>query len=140
MSQLKEKVSSEIILAMKAKDKVRLNALRYLKKLLIENETAKAPIIDIDVAISYAKKLKESLDHFPKDGEHYQNTQAEINVLSEFLPQALGEEEVRTFIAEIVANLENKNMGAVMKELGPRIKGRFDGKRATELVLEALKS
>ena len=41
---MKERVSKEIIVAMKAKDKVRLNVLRYLKKLFIENDTSNKPV------------------------------------------------------------------------------------------------
>ena len=44
MSGLKDQISKEIIVAMKAKDKTRLNVLRYLKKLFIENDTSKKPI------------------------------------------------------------------------------------------------
>lgn len=138
MSELKDRVSKEIIAAMKAKDKTRLNVLRYLKKLFIENDTAKKPIANImDIVISHAKKTKDSLELYP-DGPQKDEIQAEIKVLKEYLPKELSEDEVITLINDIKAAKSGANMGVLMKELSPQIKGKFDGKRATELVKAAL--
>ena len=60
MSDLKQTISSEIIKAMKAKDKTRLNALRYVKKLFIENDTSTKPKAELDIIVAYAKKVKDS--------------------------------------------------------------------------------
>jgi uncharacterized protein YqeY len=133
MSDLKDKVSKEIIVAMKAKDKVKLNVLRFLKKLFIENETSKKPIAELDIVISHAKKLRDSLDMYP-EGPQRDEVVAEIDVIAEYLPKQLTEEEVINMINDIKAGLDNPNMGAIMKELSSKIKGKFDGKKATELV------
>ncbi len=58
--ELEDKIKESIILAMKAKDKTKLNVLRYIKKLFIENETAKKPIAEQDIVIAHAKKTKDS--------------------------------------------------------------------------------
>ena len=133
MSDLKDKVSKEIIVAMKAKDKVKLNVLRFLKKLFIENETSKKPIAELDIVISHAKKLRDSLDMYP-EGPQRDEVVAELDVIAEYLPKQLTEEEVINMINDIKAGLDNPNMGAIMKELSSKIKGKFDGKKATELV------
>ena len=133
MSDLKDKVSKEIIVAMKAKDKVKLNVLRFLKKLFIENETSKKPIAELDIVISHAKKLRDSLDMYP-EGPQRDEVVAELDVIAEYLPKQLTEEEVVNMINDIKAGLDNPNMGAIMKELSSKIKGKFDGKKATELV------
>jgi uncharacterized protein YqeY len=137
MSELKDRVSKEIIVAMKAKDKTRLNVLRYLKKLFIENDTAKKPISEMDIVISHAKKTKDSLSMYP-DGDLKDGINAELLVLAEYLPIALTADDVKKLIEEIKAGNENANMGVIMKELSPKIKGQFDGKEATELVKAAL--
>lgn len=138
MNTLLTKVSQGIIASMKAKDKIRLNALRYLKKLLIENQTSKKPIAEIDVLIGHAKKLKDSIELYPAGSEQQKNIQEELQVFDEFLPKALTKEEVQNIITQIINDLDAPNMGQIMKELSPQIKGRFDGKLASQMVKDAL--
>lgn len=138
MTALKDQISEQIKSAMKAKDKIRLNALRYVKKLLIENETSKKPIDEVDVVISHAKKLKDSLSMYPEESQQRLDLQQELKVLEEFLPQQLSKDEVQALINDIQKNLDTPNMGQVMKELQPKIKGRFDGKLASQMVKDAL--
>ena len=128
MSNLKEQVNDGIKAAMKAKDKTRLNVLRYLKKLFIENDTSGKPAPEMDIVVSHAKKTKDSLAMYPEGSSQREEIEREIKVLEEFLPKALSEEEVSRLIEEIKKSQDNPNMGSIMKELTPRIKGRFDGK------------
>jgi uncharacterized protein YqeY len=118
-----DQITEDIKKAMFAKDKERLDALRYYKSLLIENKTSKtAPIPEMDVLIKHVKKLRDSLESFP----------------AENMPKQLSEEVVRGYIKEIIANTPGVNAGLVMKELSPKIKGQFDSKVANELVKAAL--
>lgn len=133
MSEIKDKVSKEIILAMKAKEKTKLNVLRYLKKLFIENETSKKPIAEIEIVISHAKKVKDSLELYP-EGDQKNEIASELSILSDYLPKQLTESEVVQMIKDIKANLEQPNMGMIMKELSSKIRGQFDSKKATELI------
>jgi len=139
MIDLKDRINDEIKTAMRAKDKIRLNVLRYLKKLFIENDTSNKPIPEMDIIISYAKKMKDSIEHYPAGSEQSENLKEEVNILNEFLPKALSEGDVVEIIESIINDLESPNMGAVMKELTPKIKGQFDGKKASQLVNERLK-
>ncbi len=123
---------------MKAKAKTRLNVLRFIKKLLIENETAKKPIAEDDIVISYAKKTRDSIAMYPEGSDQILEIEAELKVLEEFLPKQLSEEEVIKMISDIKSELDSPNMGAVMKVLSPKIKGQFDGKKASQLVQSAL--
>ena len=138
MENKKDMISKEIILAMKAKDKIKLNVLRYLKKLLIENETSKKPIAEMDIIISHGKKTKDSLSMYPEGSPQALEIIEEIKVLSEFLPKQLSQEEVQNIINDIKSSQENPNMGSIMKELNPKIKGQFDGKLASQMVKDAL--
>jgi uncharacterized protein YqeY len=134
-----DQITEDIKKAMFAKDKERLDALRYLKSMLIENKTSKtAPIAEMDVLIKHVKKLKDSLESFPPENEVRKKTEREIIILSEYMPKQLTEEVVVQFIKEIIANTPNINAGLVMKELSPKIKGQFDSKIANELVKAAL--
>lgn len=133
-----EKITEDIKKAMLAKDKSRLDALRYLKSMLIENKTSKTPIPEMDVLIKHVKKLKDSLENFPPENEIRKKTEEEINILSEYMPKQLDEADVKAMISAIVAANPGINAGLVMKELSPKIKGQFDSKLANELVKSAL--
>lgn len=138
METLKDIVSKEIMTAMKAKDKPRLNALRYLKKLFIENDTAASPKSEQDIVIAHAKKIHDSIDMYPAGSEQRAELETEHHILCEFLPKQLTEAEVVALIDTIIAGLEKPQMGLVMKELSPQIKGKFDGKLATQLIQQKL--
>ena len=133
-----EQITEDIKKAMYAKDKERLDALRYFKSMLIENKTSKAPIAEMDVLIKHVKKLKDSLENFPAENEIRKKTEREIIVLGEYMPKQLDETIVKGYIAEIIAKTPGVNAGLVMKELSPKIKGQFDSKIANELVKAAL--
>ena len=132
ISPPKEKV------AMKAKDKDRLAALRYLKSLLLENKVSKKPIAELDVLTSYLKKLKSNMEAFPEGNEQRVKAEKELSILSEYGPKQLEEADVVTLIEKIVKDNTDLGFGQVMKELSSHIKGRFDGKRATDLVKKIL--
>jgi len=133
-----EQITDDIKKAMLAKDKDRLDALRYFKAMLIENKTAKAPIAEMDVLIKHVKKLKDSLEAFPPENEIRKKTEVEINILSDYMPKQISEAEVKSMISAIIASNPGINAGLVMKELSPKIKGQFDSKQANELVKSAL--
>lgn len=133
-----EQINEHIKEAMKAKDKDRLEALRMLKAKFIENKTSAKPREEMDVVISYTKMLKDSMESFPAGHEARPKIENEMKILSVYLPQAMAEEEVKAIIQSIIAKQPGMQMGMVMKELTPQIKGRFDGKRANDLVKAAL--
>lgn len=134
---LQEKITNDMKEAMKAKDAAKLNALRMLKAAFIHNNTSAKPTDDLSVAIAHVKKLQDSLEMFPAGSPQRAETEAEINALKDYLPSAMTEAEVVALINDIKAK-GAKDMGSLMKELQPQIKGRFDGKRASELVKAAL--
>jgi uncharacterized protein YqeY len=133
-----EKITEDIKQAMLRKDKDSLDALRYLKAMLIENKTSKAPIAEMDVLVRHVKKLKDSLESFPEGNAIRLKTVKEIEALQIYMPKQITEDEVKTIIKEIIAAHPGANMGMVMKELTPKIKGQFDGKLANDLVKAAL--
>ena len=66
-----------------------------------------------------------------------QKEEAEAEMLSGYLPEGMSEEEVRNIVKEIVGG-GLRDMGPVMGQLMPRLKGRFDGKEANRIVREVL--
>jgi len=137
MTEMIEKLNGDIKDAMKKGEKERLDAIRYLKSMLLENKTSKKPMPEIDVIIAHSKKLKDSLASFPEGNEIRAKTEKEITFLAVYLPEQMGEDDVKKIIKEIMAKGAN-NVGMIMKELTPQIKGKFDGKLANDFVKLAI--
>jgi len=130
---LMEQVNSDIKEAMKAKQQDRLDALRMLKAEFIKNNTASKPTDELSVTVAHVKRLQDSLEMYQAQTEAHNKILKELEVVKVYLPKALEESEVVAMINEIKGK-GAKDMGAIMKELQPQIKGRFDGKRASDLV------
>jgi uncharacterized protein YqeY len=128
-----DKVNNDIKEAMKAKQQQRLDALRMLKAEFIKNNTAAKPTDELTITVAHAKRLQDSLEMYQSGSEAYNKIVKELAVIKEYLPSEMGEAEVIKIIQDIKAK-GAKDMGSIMKELQPQIKGRFDGKKASDLV------
>lgn len=128
-----DRVNNDIKEAMKARQQERLDALRMLKAEYIKNNTAAKPTDELSVTISHAKRLMDSIEMYQPGTEAHDKILKEYAVLKEYLPQEVTEAEVVQMIQDIKAK-GAKDMGSIMKELQPMIKGKFDGKKASDLV------
>ncbi len=148
---LREKIQAETVTAMKAKDKDRTAALRLIgakiKDRDIELRTSdKKPEDDelvTDVLLKMAKQRRESIEMYEDGGrqELAEKEKGELAVIEEFLPQQMSEDETRTAIDAIKADLGAdgmKDMGRVMGELKIRHGATLDMSKASGLVKEAL--
>lgn len=129
-----ERVTEDIKAAMKAKDKGRLDALRMLKSAFIENNTSVKPKSDAEVAIAHVKKLKDSMEQFPAGSEEVARLKNEIEYLVAYVPQPLSKEDFESMVKEFVSSNPGADFGTVMKAITPQIKGRFDGREASQIV------
>ena len=134
---LVEKINSDLISAMKNKDEVRLNVLRMLKSELkykaIDTGQDLSDEEAIAVLSSAAKKRKEANDEFRRGGRDdlAEQEMAESEIITEYLPEQLSEDELKKLVEKAVAETGAETMtdlGAVMKALMPQIRGRADGK------------
>ena len=146
---LEQQISKAIMEAMKAKEPVRLQTLRNIKKYIIEAKTAGTEIVelpDADVVKIIAKLAKQGSD----SAEIYRQQNradlaeeelAQVAVMQEFLPRQLSPEElteaVRAVIAEVGAT-SVKEMGKVMGVASKRLAGQADGKDISAKVRELL--
>ena len=101
---------------------------------------------DDDIAAIVTKEVKtrrESVEAFRNGGREdlASKEEAEIAILSEYLPEQLGDDEIAALVTEAVAATgasSPRDMGKVMGWLSPRTKSRADGRRVSELVAQAL--
>jgi uncharacterized protein len=146
---LNERLTEDMKAAMKAgpEGKVRLNTIRFLKAALKNVEIdKKAPLTDDEiyaVIIKQVKQLKDSIVEFEKGGRQdlIAKAEAEVAVLSVYLPEQMSADEIRDLARQIIAEVGAqgpKDMGKVMGPLVARTKGRADGKLVNQIVKELL--
>ena len=137
---LVEKLKKDMIEAMKNKDKEKLTVIRMVKAALDkERIDKKAEVNDyllIDVVNKQVKMRNDSLEEFKKANraDLIKQTEEELEILKDYLPEQLSEEEVIAIIEEVIneVNAETiKDMGKVMKEVTPKVKGKADMKHVS---------
>lgn len=144
-----EKVSKDIIAAMKAKDKMRLEALRNVKKFFIEAKTAPGAndTLDDATALKILSKLAKqgrdtaALYREQSRSDLAEEEEAQAAVIEEYLPKALSSEELEAEIKSIIAETgaaSMKDMGKVMGVASKKLAGRADGKAISTLVKQLL--
>jgi uncharacterized protein YqeY len=131
--------------AMRAKDALRTRVIRTLlaaiKNKAIESRVDVLPERDVVAVIQReVKQCRETLDFARKAGrtESVAEHEAELTVLEGYLPEQLGEADLRSAVETIVSETGATSIGPVMKLLGERHGGRYDGKVASRIVKEVL--
>lgn len=142
-----ETLQKDMIAAMKARDKDRKDAISALvsavKKVAID-EGCREDIPDemVDrVILKEQKTAKEQIDTCPENRtDLLEAYQIRYNVISEYAPSLMSEDEVKSFLQEKFADvLATKNKGVIMKTVMPELKGKADGKVINGVVAELCK-
>jgi len=162
---LKEKIQNDLKEAVKKKEELKSSVLRMLSAAILNNEKEKryklsktkpeftekdlekeSQLIDeeaIEVISSEIKKRKESILEFEKGKRQdlVEKEKKELEILEKYLPEQLSEEEIKKFAQEMIEKVgakEMKDIGRVMAELMPKIKGKADGGLVSKIVKELL--
>lgn len=147
--ELFEKVSKDIVAAMKAKDKVTLEALRNIKKVFIEAKTAPGANDTLDDAAALkilqklAKQGHDSAELYTQQNrpDLAEAEMAQVKVIESYLPKALSAEEIEAAVKEIIAQTgatSIKDMGKVMGLASKQLAGKADGKAISDVVKKLL--
>lgn len=144
-----EKFNKDIITAMKEKDQLRLTVLRMVKGAMqLESINNKKEVNDellIDCVSKQIKLRNDSINEFEKANRSdlVDKNKEEIAVLKEYLPAQMSLEEIEKVLDEVfdlVKPTSAKDMGLIMKEVTPKVKGRADMKLVSEKIKEKLSS
>ncbi|WP_460861874.1 GatB/YqeY domain-containing protein [Nocardiopsis coralliicola] len=149
MSELKDRLKSDLTAAMKARDAVRLRTLRMALTAVSTEEVsggAARELSDDDVVrllTRETKKRREAADAFDAGGRADKATaeREEADVLADYLPAQLGDDELAALVADAVSEAGAtgpKQMGAVMKLANPKVAGRAEGSRVAAEVKRQL--
>lgn len=144
-------ISNDIKEAMKAKDKVALDTLRNIKKVLLEAKTAPGAgdTVSDETAIRLIQKLvkqgKESAELYSSQNrpELAAEELAQVAVMERYLPAQIGEEQVAAVLKEIIANVGAsgpQDMGKVMGIATKQLAGKAEGKVISAIVKQLLNS
>ena len=146
---LRNRLTEDMKLAMKDKEagKLKLSVIRMVRSAAKYLEIDRHKELDdnelLEVVAKEVKMRKDSMEEFRKANrpELLATLEQEIAILMEYLPEQMGEPEVRALVAQAVADAQAsspKDMGKVMAILMPKVKGRADGKLVNSLVKEML--
>lgn len=144
---LKDRIGEDIKAAMKSKDKVRLETVRSIKKVLLEKEVSVRPAgqetlteeQEMEVLVQLAKQRRDSIEQYrqAKREDLASQEAQELAIIEEYLPKQLSDEEVSALIDQIIAQVgatAAKDMGKVMGPAMQQLKGKTDGKKVQEMV------
>ena len=144
---LKEKLSADLKQAMRDHDENRKVALRLLRAAIVNEEVDKGhPLDDAEVmavAAGQARQRRESIEAFRSAGREdlARQEEAQLQVLRDYLPEQMSREEVEQAAREAIAAVGAtgpKDVGPVMRELMPRLKGKAEGSLVNQVVRELL--
>ncbi len=144
-----EQISEDIKAAMKARDRVRLDTLRNIKKVFLEAKTAPGANDTLDDADALkiiqklAKQGRESAATFAQQNRQdlADNELAQVAVIESYLPKQLDEAEIEAQVQEIIAATgasEIKDMGKVMGIASKQMAGKADGRAISTVVRRLL--
>jgi uncharacterized protein YqeY len=148
---LSEQIQSDLVKAMKARDTEAVATLRLIVAAIKNARVAQGhsgEVTDqetLDLLVLQAKRRNEAATAYEEAGRDdlAAKERRELEIIRRYLPQQLGEDELRAIIDETVAKVGARapsDLGRVMSALMPQVKGRADGRRVNALVRERLSS
>ena len=135
MSDLSNRITDDVKVAMKAKDKPRLGVLRLITAAIKQREVDERITLDDDQVLAVLEKMikqrKDSIAQYEKAGrdELAQQEAFEIGIIQDYLPEQLSDDEIDALITEAISSsgaASMKDMGKVMGMLKPKLAGRAD--------------
>jgi len=149
MNTIENKIQIDLVKSMKDKNSSRVSALRSVKTAIMETKTAangKKELEDADVVKiiqKLAKQRNESAEIYEQNGrpELAENERRELDVMNEYLPKMLTEQEIENVVAKTIADLNAssmKDMGRVMGYINKTYAGQVDGSVVSRIVKSRL--
>lgn len=144
---IKEKLLNDLKEAMKDKNLVRKNTVQMVRAAILQVEKDKQiDLTDeqvIEIIAKESKKRKDAASEFEKSGREdlIKQNNEEIEILSEYLPKQLSNEEIEKIVKEVIITTgasNIKDMGKVMKEAKEKIGASADGKAISDAVKRLL--
>lgn len=140
---LTDQLMTDIKTAMKSQDKTALSVIRMLKSALMNKKIELGHVLtdqeEAQVVASQMKQQKDSLADFQKGGRDdlVAQTQAQMKVLQQYLPQQLSKAELQQIVQQSAAEIQATSaadFGKLMKTVMPKVRGRADSSLVNQIV------
>ena len=144
---MKEQILEDLKMAMKNQDKEKLSVIRMVKgAITLEEINSKKELSDDDIVAIISKQIKtrkESIAEFEKGNRQdlIEQTQKEIEILNQYMPEQFSDEKVVSIIDEVFTKVNPtgiSDMGKVMKEVTPLLRGKADMAFVSKVIKEKL--
>ncbi|TJX68742.1 GatB/YqeY domain-containing protein [Soehngenia saccharolytica] len=144
---LKDKLMDDMKNSMKNKDTIRKNTITMVRAAIKQKEVdERKELSDEEILDIISKQLKEKkmvIEDFRKGNREdlVELTEAEMKILLEYLPEQLSYEEVKRIVKDTIDDMgevTSKDIGRIMKEVMPKVKGKADGSLVNKAVKELL--
>ena len=148
MSTLKTKLEDDLKRAMRERNAQRRDVIRYIRSEIRNQEIRLQRDLEDDDAIQVlsrqAQQRRDSIDAFQSANRQdlVEKERAELEIITEYLPRQMGEDEIRALVAQTVAETGAtgpRDMGKVMSAIMPQVRGRAEGRQVSALVSERLR-
>jgi len=146
---LYEEIDAQLKVALKAKNKIALDALRGLRAVIKNKEVELRRKLEdaeiLQLVVKQIKQRQDSIEQFKKGNRFdlVEKESKELEILKQFLPPPLSKAELEQLLQQIIVEVGAtgpRDMGRVMKEAMSRISGRAEGKVVSEIVKHLLAS
>lgn len=145
---LKNQIHADMLAAMKAKDEIKVSALRMLKAAILKQEVSgerkeATDEIILNIIGKEIKSRRDSAEQFKAGNrpEMAEKEEKEIEVLLTYMPPQMSEEELKKVAQEVIASMgasSKADLGKVMGAMMPKVKGMADGDMVSKVVKELL--
>ena len=146
---MKSRLDDDLKQAMRDRDTVRRDVIRYLRSEIRNQEIRVQKDLDdegvVQVLSRQAQQRRDSIEAFAeaKRADLVEKEQAELAIIMGYLPQQMTRDEIAEMVQQVVAEVGATgpgDMGKVMSQIMPRVRGRAEGREVSSIVMETLRS
>lgn len=144
---LVDQLNADLKTAMKAQNRVAMETIRSLKKMLRDKEIEKKVDLSeqeqMKVLLSAAKRRRESIESYEQGGrqELADQEKAELKVIEQYLPEQMSQKEITSLVEKVIEEtgaFTMRDMGMVMGKIMPQVQGKADGNEVKNIVQQKL--
>ena len=146
---MKTRLDDDLKQAMRARDTVRRDVIRYLRSEIRNQEIRVQADLDDDGVVQVlsrqAQQRRDSIEAFQEADrtDLVEKEQAELAIIMEYLPQQMTSDEIASLVQQVVAEVGAAgpgDMGKVMSQIMPKVRGRAEGREVSSIVMETLRA
>ena len=146
---MKSRLDDDLKQAMRARDTVRRDVIRYLRSEIRNQEIRVQDDLDDDGVVQVlsrqAQQRRDSIEAFAQADrtDLVEKEQAELTIIMEYLPQQMTREEITHLVQQVIADVGASgpgDMGKVMSQIMPQVRGRAEGREVNSIVMATLRS